>query len=268
MWLEERDGSLVALPASAGGGGRGGGGVVAVTQRTVLRDPCTGADADVLFCGRVQAGACAGQPGTDLYQATTQFFDGSKPTDPTLVCAADGTAAAGGPDGGPVRFTVAQLQSAVQEQFASVVPPTAPVAVAPQGSALLNYPAIFYATQPSPATLVDEGLLFGVLPYRIDAAPLRHDWAVDGRARVLADTHQGRPYTEAQRVNVGGGRVSGYYVGYTFDSTGVHSTSLTTTWGGTFTVPGYGTFPIPATVAATSPTVTFDVRAARSQLIR
>ena len=258
----------MALPASAGGGGRGGGRVAPVTQRTVLRDPCTGADADVLFCGRVQAGACAGQPGTDLYQAQTQFFDGSKPTDPTLVCAADGTAVPGGPDAGPVRFTVAQLQIAVQEQFESVVPPTAPVAVAPEGSALLNYPAIFYATQPSPATLVDEGLLFGVLPYRIDAAPRRHDWAVDGRARVLADTHQGRPYTESQRVNVGGGRVSGYYVGYTFDSTGAHSTSLTTTWGGTFTVPGYGTFPIPATVAATSPTVTFDVRAARSQLIR
>ena len=223
-----------------------------------------GAESDL--CSGAVSRLCAGQPGTQLFSATTTQPGGT--TSPSrLVCRGPGEVPGPGPDAAPT-FTLAQVQAAVQEQFESLVPPTAPVAVQPDDGALLHYPAIFYATVPAPPSLRDEGLLLGVLPYRIDAAPARHDWTVDGQRRALADTHQGRPFTEAQRVHLGDGRVSQYYVGWTFDTPGRHSVALSTTWAGTFTVPGFGTSVLPAPVTTTSPTVELDVRGARSQLVR
>ena len=227
-------------------------------------DRACGAEADL--CSGVVSRLCAGRPGTQLFEATTTQPDGATAA-PRLVCRGPGEVPGPAPDAAPT-FTLAQVQAAVQEQFESLVPSTAPVAVQPENSALLHYPAIFHATVPAPPSLSEEGLLFQVLPYRIDATPVRHDWIVDGQRRAIPDTHQGRPYDEGHRVHLGGGRVSDHYVGWTFDTPGNHSVALATTWAGTFSVPEFGTVALPDPVTTTSPTAAFDVRGARSELVR
>ena len=247
----------------------------AATTRTELRDACSGAGAedgmvagarDPNFCGPLRAASCGGDPTQTLYQARTVSLVDGGASDWSLACigARD---AAGNPVAAPV-FTVAQVYAAVQQQFESITPATGGAAVRPEGRALLNYPAIFYATQPAPPSVANEGLLFGVLPFRVEGRPVRHDWLVDGGATVLRDTHEGRAYTERERVRLSGGGVSDYYVGFTFSSTGEHEVALRTTFAGTATVTGFGTFALPGTVTSTGPTTEFEVVGAQSELIR
>ena len=264
--VRSRDGTLYA----ASGGQRG----PAPTSRTELRDACTGSSAAdeegerraPAFCGPLRAGSCDGDPTQTLYQArTVSLVDGSESAW-GLVCVG-ARDAAGNPVAVPV-FTIEQVYTAVQQEFRSITPSTGGVAVQPEGRALLNYPAIFYATQPAPATIATEGLLFGVLPFRVEGRPVRHDWLVDGGAAVVGDTHEGRPYTESERVRLSDGGVSDYYVGFTFRSSGEHEVALRTTYAGSATVAGFGTFPLPGTVSSTGPATGFEVRGARGELVR
>ena len=236
------------------------------TTRTELRAACAGASGDVAFCGRVTATACGGDPTSTAYQARTVTLSSGAATDWSLVCIS-AQDAAGNPVAAPV-FTLQQVYAAVQQEFRSITPATGGAGVQPEGRALLNYPAIFFATEPAPPTIATDGLLFGVLPFTLEGRPVRHDWVVDGGAATVADTHQGRPWTESERVRQSDGSVGEYYVGYTFRSSGTHDVALQTTWGGSATVAGFGTFPLPGTVTSTGPATEFEVRGARSELVR
>lgn len=262
------DGTTYAAPARGAGAGPS-----KPTQSTTLRPACTGTSGDAAFCGRLTvATPCAADPTASLFQATTRYFADDVTSDPYLVCV--GGTAPGAPGAGPAAvptYTLAQVQEAITREFNDLVPPTSTVQVRPEGAALLNYPAIFYATEPAPEQITGSGVLFGVLPYTITGAPVDHEWTVDAgtpAALTLAADAEGRPWTESERVRLSGGAVSDYYVGHTFRSTGQHSAQLTTSWGGTFSVEGFGTLPVPGTVARTSAPAAFDVREARGELIR
>jgi hypothetical protein len=118
----------------------------------------------------------------------------------------------------------------------------------PPGEALVGLPVIFFTDSPTTQTFAVDIRGFAVT---IDARATSFTWTT-GDGAALTTTDPGAPYPD-QTV--------------THDyAAGTYTASLTTTWGGTFSVDGGAAADVPGTTTTDGAPTTFAVRQARSVL--
>ncbi|QXG74656.1 hypothetical protein KUM42_12255 [Modestobacter sp. L9-4] len=118
----------------------------------------------------------------------------------------------------------------------------------PPGEALVGLPVIFFTDSPTTQTFTVDIRGFAVT---IDARATSFTWTT-GDGTTLTTTDPGAPYPD-QTV--------------THDyASGTYTASLTTTWGGTFSVDGGAAVDVPGTTTTVGAPTTFAVRQARSVL--
>jgi hypothetical protein len=118
----------------------------------------------------------------------------------------------------------------------------------PPGEALVGLPVIFFTDSPTTQTFTVDIRGFAVT---IDALATSFSWTT-GDGTTLTTTDPGAPYPD-QTV--------------THDyASGTYTASLTTTWGGTFSVDGGAAVDVPGTTTTVGASTTFAVRQARSVL--
>jgi hypothetical protein len=121
----------------------------------------------------------------------------------------------------------------------------------PPGNGLSGLPVIFYTDEPTTETFTVDIRGFDVV---ITAGATSFTWSTGDPARPTITTDDpGAPYPD-------------HTIEHDYAS-GTYTTSLTVTWGATFTVDGSAPAQVPGTTTTTGPPETFDVLQARPVLV-
>lgn len=164
--------------------------------------------------------------------------------------------------------TAADLAVDVERHVKRLVPPAHAVVVEAPGYAVTRMPTFFTAKGPgSETTTLDVVTAAGPATLRIEVGPREYAWTFgDGAACTTA--HPGGPW-DGDR---GGTERCDTRVAHVYESRGAHATTVTVTWGGTYTFDvGYGPvgpLAIPGDgVAAPQARRVVDVREGRAELV-
>ncbi len=217
-----------------------------------LRDPCVLSDEVNGDCSPVDFQACQAEPGQVVRYLTVQRRPVVRP-DGTAVIALPPGALPGDPIGawanvrtGCIDITALNPPPTPEEVFTyfeRLPLPQLRTEHAPPGRALSGLPVVFWSDSPDTETFTVDIRGFTVV---IVAQAEQYTWHTgDPASPTLTSTEPGGAYPE-------------HAVEHLYRS-GTYTTSLTVTWGATFTVDGSAPADVPGTTTTDGPPVTFDV---------
>jgi hypothetical protein len=217
-----------------------------------LRDPCVLSDELNGDCSPVDFQACPAEPGQVVRYLTVQQRPVVRP-DGTAVIAVPPGALPGDPIGAweTVRTDCIDITALnppptpeeVFSYFQRLPLPQLTTQHAPPGRALSGLPVVFWTDSPATQTFTVDIRGFAVV---IVAQAEQYTWYTgDPASPMLISTEPGAAYP-------------GHAVEHLYRS-GTYTTSLTVTWGATFTVDGSVPAEVPGTTTTEGPPVTFDV---------
>ncbi len=156
-----------------------------------------------------------------------------------------------------VRFYVDQL-----------IPAAPRVSMQPNGVAIVNLPALFQAGRATEAANKPTSKVFfanagAAIAINVTVHPQQWTWTIsDTQTATVSRDYCCRYYTADHSPRA----EPDYYASYAFTATGTHTATVTVTWNAAMTIAGLGTIPVDGTFTRNSPTYTFAVKQAISQL--